>query len=639
MRDAFYRWDGFSFYASFLDFLPSVALASILWSIVSVFTAILAWMLFKILEWFCNLIRIEIGIEHLLIYTCIFVLSGALVWKGKKLIWPDVQTTFQIKLLVFLFISVVSILIVRLFRDKAKQCAGILIQSITPLVWLFGIFVILAVPLVVYCTWVEGVDKTASRNITEDFSVDKNRPNIIFVTFDALAARNMSAYGYHKETTPFISKWSRNATVFTMAETESNFTTPAAASLMTGKRVWTHQTYHIAGTKPIRGKFENLPAVLKKYGYFNMALVVNPFASVNILGMSDSFDIAPPAAEFGTSASLFGWKFGIVDKMLYRAFAEKIRLHNWIIRNDFIFSKVINLISRNIYQTTVPLELAFKSFIDLVDADLPEHFFAWIHVFPPHDPYLPPVLAAGENGPARELNSYKGQERLIEDSYTYLFQYKPYPDEMKPAVELMRNYYDEFIKYCDKQFEAFIEELSRRNLENTIIILSADHGESFDHGYFTHGGPFLYEQVTNIPLIIKEPGQEEGRLVETVVEQIDIPATILDIAGLPVPEWMEGRSLTPAMRGKELPQRPAFAMNFEGNRSRGHKITRGSVAVWKGDYKLINYLDKDVSLLFNLKDDPEELEDLTDKRPELSKELLNIISDNLSKTNERIRDN
>ncbi len=117
---------------------------------------------------------------------------------------------------------------------------------------------------------------------------------------------------------------------------------------------------------------------------------------------------------------------------------------------------------------------------------------------------------------------------------------------MQPAVNLMRDYYDEFITYIDKKFEDFIKEYEKRKIENTVIILSADHGESFEHGYFTHGGPFLYEQVTHVPLIIKEPGQMKGQTVDTLVEQIDIPATILDLANIPVPSWMEGRSLVTA---------------------------------------------------------------------------------------------
>ena len=572
----------------------------------------------------------------MLVYVCVFVFSGVLVWKSKNLIWPYVQTTFQMKLAVFLCVCSLATLTSWLFRDKAKQWAGIVIQRITPLAWLFGIFVFLAIPLVGYYTLIDGPNIIKSQNITPNISMDKSRPNIILVTFDALAAHNMSAYGYSKETTPFISKWAKNATVFTMAEAASNFTTPAAASLMTGKRVWTHQTYHVDGTRPVRGDIESLPALLKEHGYFNMALVVNPFASVKVLGMADSFDIAPLSSEFGKPVSLFGWKFGIFDRMLYEAFGGKIRLHNWILKNDFILSKVINLISRNISQTTVPPKKTFDKFLEIIDSKVPEPFFAWIHVFPPHDPYLPPEPYKGDFNTSLELRTYKSQEELIEKSYEYLFQYRRYPEEIQSSVSLMRDYYDEFVKYIDKEFEAFIVELNIRKMENTILMLSADHGESFEHGYFTHGGPFLYEQVTHVPLIIKEPGQKKGQIIDLLVEQIDIPATVLDLANILVPSWMEGRSLVPLLQGEKLPARPAFSMNFEGNRSRGHEITKGSIAIWEGKYKLIHYLGKREPLLFNLKQDPNEIRNLFDEVPEVSEHLLQTLLNNLESANERI---
>ena len=637
MGDAFYRWDGFSYYASFREFLPSVALVFILWSFVAVLAAILLWLSFRILNLTFRIIGLEIEFEHLLLYIGVFMLFGALVWKGKKIIWPYVQTTFQIKLVVLLCISIVSLLTVRLFRDKAKQWTGIFMQRITPLVWLFGIFVILAVPLIAYYTWRDGPDITVSQKITPNLSVDKNRPNIILVTFDALAARHMSAYGYNRETTPFISKWSKNATIFSMAEAASNFTTPSAASLMTGKRVWTHQTYHIEGMKPVRSSTESLPRVLKDNGYFNVALIVNPFASIRVLGMSNSFDIAPLTSELGEPASLFGWKFGIIDVMLYRAFGDKIRLHNWILKNDFILGKFLNLVSRNVNRTEVPPERAFNNLLEIMDNNIPKPFFAWIHIFPPHDPYLPPKPFQGEYNPSPKLRTYKSQEKLVDESYTYLFRFRRIPDEMLRASDLMRDYYDEYVAYIDKQFEDFIEESNKRKTGNTVFILTADHGESFEHGYLTHGGPFLYEQVTHVPLIIKEPGQGDGQVVGDTVEQIDIPATILDLANIPSSSWMEGRSLVPLMRGEKLPSKPAFSMNFEQNRSRGNQIINGSIAVWEGDYKLIHYLERNESLLFNLKQDPDELDNLIDREPEAGQHLLYLIQDNLNNANESIR--
>jgi arylsulfatase A-like enzyme len=205
------------------------------------------------------------------------------------------------------------------------------------------------------------------------------------------------------------------------------------------------------------------------------------------------------------------------------------------------------------------------------------------------------------------------------------------------AVDVLRDRYDEFIRYCDKQFEYFISELAKRDvLKNTIIILSSDHGESFEHGYIEHGGLHLYEQVTHLPLIIKEPDQTKGRVINDLVEQIDIPATILDMAGVTVPSWMEGRSLVPLMKGESLPQRPIFSMAFENNPSRGQRIEKGTIAIWKGNYKLIHYLDKNKTLLYNLKEDPKERRNLFDHKPEIAQRLLSLIMENLKRANKKI---
>jgi arylsulfatase A-like enzyme len=142
--------------------------------------------------------------------------------------------------------------------------------------------------------------------------------------------------------------------------------------------------------------------------------------------------------------------------------------------------------------------------------------------------------------------------------------------------------------------------------------------------------------VTHVPLIIKEPGQIHGRTVDMLVEQVDIPASILGLADIPVPSWMEGRSLLPLIRGEGLPPRPAFSMNLESNPSLWNTIDKGSIAVWEGDYKLIHYLEKDETLLFNLKYDPDELENLFDREPATGKRLLNVLLKNLGQANEKI---
>lgn len=635
MGDAFFRWDGFRFYATFSEFLPGAALMSILWSITAAFTAMMIWLPPVIFGWLFRRMGWKIRIEKLQAFIVIFLIFGVMAWVGRRLILSNMRAAIQLKIIVFLCVALAGIFFTWKFLDKFERWAGTIQERITPLVWLFGIWAIFSVPMVSYHTWIKPANIAESQKISLTTTDSKSRPNIILITFDALTARDMSVYGYNRLTTPFINDWAKSGSIFTRLEAESNQTTATTASLMTGKRVWTHQTYHLTGAKPVKADIENLPLVLKNNGYYTMAFVANPAASVRVLGIANSFDIAPLATEFSVPDSLIN----IIDKKLYQLFGDKIRLHDWIIKKDFILHRFLYLLSQEFSLTNFPPEKAFKKFLSVIDENPPEPYFAWIHIFPPHASYLPPLPYMGMYDSSYELATDKSQVGIIgmtPDEYQFKF-YQHFPMEAQPAVNTLRARYDEFIRYCDNEFENFMKKLANKNeLQNTVIILSSDHGESFDHNYINHGGVFLYEQVTSIPLIIKEPDRTQGRIINDLTEQIDIPPTILDLAGIPGPQWMEGRSLLPLMRGGELSSRPAFSMNFEKNPSLWHKITRGTVAVWEDDYKLIHSLADNRTLLFNLKQDPEEQNELFEKEPETGQRLLTLIQKNLKESNERI---
>ncbi len=632
MGDAFYRWDGFRYYASFSDFLPSVALITILWSSAALFFTAIIWISQQVILWFCHRIGWNVRMDHGLIFIIgSFVILGATTWIVKRYLAGGILIYTVGYTVVFLCITFLSILI-WLFRNKSEQLMCTIQERISPLVWLFSVIVILSVPLVCYRTFWKKTDHVMLQKNALPYETKKNRPNIILVTFDALSERNMSIYGYHRETTPFISNWAKNASVFTKAKAGSNITTPTTASLMTGKRLWTHQTYHLNGSKPKRVNTENLPLLLQNYGYHTMAFVVNPFASVKALGIENNFDIAPFPTQFHGPVSLFGY----FDKFLYQLFGDKIKLHDWIIQRDFIPYRLLIAIFDKHFTTAFPPENAFKKFLWVIDKSPQEPFFSWIHLYPPHDPYLPPKPFIGLFDFSPELRTATSHYKVKEIALRYRDTFQDFPPEVQPIINTLKNRYDEFIRYCDKQFEDFITLLSANNkLENTVIILSSDHGESFEHGAIQHSGLHLYEQVTNIPLIIKEPFQTEGRIINDLVEQTDIPA-ILNLANVPIPSWMEGRSLVPLMHGKRIPASPGFSMDFTSSASQEHQITKGTIAIWEGDYKLIYYLDKDKYLLFNLRQDPDEIQNLFDMEPETSQRLLNIIHNNLKKANEKI---
>jgi len=115
------------------------------------------------------------------------------------------------------------------------------------------------------------------------------------------------------------------------------------------------------------------------------------------------------------------------------------------------------------------------------------------------------------------------------------------------------NRYEGEVSYVDHYFGIVLEELEKRGLrEHTLVVATSDHGSEFlEHG-FHEKKLNLYEEISRVPLIFCLPGVlPEGKKIEGLCETMDIAPTILDICSIPVPEWMDGRSLLPRMLGDE----------------------------------------------------------------------------------------
>lgn len=608
--DAFYRWDGFRYHSSFQEFLLNVALITVLWGIISCLLSILIWFIFKIDDWIFEVIGLKsnMNIKQLILF--IFLFLGFTIWLIKRpVLYYGVNPDEIIRTIFYLIL--LSMFIVWIIGEKSIKWVYILNEKISPLLWGFNVIFIISLFTVILQLKPYQVESKFKKYNSAIVS-SKERHNILLITFDALAAEDMSLYGYHRDTTPFINEWAKQAFVFTNVKAASNCTRPTTASLMTGKRFWTHYAHHIQGSyEPLNVQTENLPLLLKTYGYYNMAFISNYFASVDILGIENYFEYAPKVSEFITPTDLISF----LDVTLHRLFSDKYKLYNWLISYDFVFRALISIFSTT-SGIVAPIDKTVNKFLKIIDNNnLPEPFFVWLHFWPPHSPYLPPPKYRG-------LFTDLSSSKQIDISSRYN----------------NRDLYNEYIRYCDSEFRNLIKQLEIRNkLKNTIIIVSADHGESFEHDVFSHCGEHLYEEVVWIPLIIKEPGQTEGKVIHELSEQIDIPPTILDLIDIPVPSWMEGRSLVPLMRGEKVKEkRPVFSMALKMNKDRKYQIVKGTIAIWQGDYKLIYYLENKKTLLFNLKEDPEELKNIFDINREIGDKLLALLLENLASANNKL---
>lgn len=615
LKDTFYKWDGFSYYMRFKDFLPDLSLAFVLWTLLSVIFASILWLIIY------GLSRVTpkyIRIEHIIF----FILFIALPVFVKKMLF-----SFSLRTLTGLYFFAMIVIGICWFRQK--QIKGLidgilnsLYSRITPLVWLFAILFILAIPLSVKKSF-SGSVSVPDNKIYE--VRDKGRPNIIMVIMDALTARDMQVYGYERPTTPFIAEWSKDAVLFKRVYSASNWTTPSTMSLLTGQRVWTHKIWHTSYYNPVGDYENNLPKILDDNGYDIYGFVQNPHAHPVALGMQQSFVVNDDPFTFRKPS---GWWFDTLKKPLIK----RPIVEEWIFEKNFILNK-INSSRSDRSETLEPPENVYNRFLEYIsqidDGKSKGPFFAYLHVLPPHNPYLPPKPYMGIFGDSEKLNSRKKQlnPKFRPD--------KSYESELQPSVDVLRKRYDEFILYSDNKFAEFMSRLPAVvDMSNTIVILSSDHGESFSHNYRGHRGSELYESLTHIPLMIKMPYKTENRMIDLPVRQIDIAPTVLDLAGIAVPSWMEGRSLFPLIQGKTLPSQPVFSMQFRNNRSLDSLIETGTIAVWEGDYKLIYYLEDGEISLFNLKNDYHERKNLLRKYPEKAREMTKLINENLSLANQ-----
>jgi arylsulfatase A-like enzyme len=630
MRDVFYKWDGYSYYMKFTDFLPDLSLTYIFIALYAVLFAILAWLglyiLYRIIPKSLN-----VRLEQLLFWFIICVLFLL----GKKIFLKSVSLSKLFGLNYFVILVVGGILtglIVWFLRRHTEKILNVLNDRITPLVWGFMILFFLAVPFsaikgVIHHIKPELSGYTAVKKEQRTTISQAKRPNIILVVMDALTARDMQLYGYGRRTTPFISEWSKKSVVFKREYSSANWTTPAMMSMLTGQRPWTHKVWYRAYYRNVESYSENLPRLLKESGYAVYGFVQNHYAHPDVLGMGDAFTVKHKSHTFSLPPDSLSGK-------IRRYFINRPVAADWILSAQPIVNALIKHFRTPMSETLVPPKLVYDSFLNYIsesrkrseERNIP--FFALLHVYPPHSWYLPPEPYQGIFGDRDRFNTDIKQKK---------FASREYPPEMQSQIDILRKRYDEFIVYSDRQFGIFMSRLAETmDMSNTIVILTSDHGESFSHGYQEHDGPYLYEEFVHVPLLIKLPGAQNGKIINTPVEQIDIAPTILELAGIPISGWMEGRSLVPLFKGRPFEPRPVFSMQLIKNRSFGHSISDGTVAVWDENYKLIYYLKNRKTLLFNLQTDPFESKNLSIDKPEVQERLLKLIQENLSIKNAAI---
>ncbi len=353
-------------------------------------------------------------------------------------------------------------------------------------------------------------------------------PNVLLIVLDTVRASCLSLYGHDRPTTPNLERLARKGAVFTEARSTAPWTSPSHASMMTGR--WPHEL-SVAPGVPLDGTFPTLAEVLGREGYATAGFSGNIFCCNALYGMGRGFARFEDAYENQT-ASLFEilWSSGLGRRVI-QALGYPMQLDDWVT----LRRKTAAMLNRDVlgWLAGRPAGRPFFAFINYFDAHRPYFFDG--------GPELRFGTAALPDAEQSEIN-----KRFL-DSAGKANPSDPISRQSSDeAMELYHDAYDSCIAYLDQQVGLLLDEIERRGLlENTLVIVTSDHGEHLgEHGLLGHGAS-VYRQEVHVPLLVIPPSRSSTpRIVNEPVSLREIPATVAEWVDLGPRSPFPGRSLT-----------------------------------------------------------------------------------------------
>lgn len=392
--------------------------------------------------------------------------------------------------------------------------------------------------------------------------------NIVLIALDTQRADHLGCYGYPKRTSPFIDSIARRGVLFERCYAPNIPTHPSFTTMLSGKEAITHDIINIGGGVPIAAGIRLLPEILKEHGYAT--------AAVDSMGrhFSRGFD------DYVT----YEWD---------RSKPTELR------KAETVNAKALPVIEKLLNQA--------------------QPFFLFLHYWDPHTPYLPPAPYRRRFYPP-DRDPYDLNNHSLDEAWTWE-PFKWYFHEWMPGItdaEYVINLYDGETAYMDRHLRTIFKALAPVR-DETLVILTADHGEIMNEhpGYFDHHG--LYEGNIHVPLIFYWPGKmPAGKRVPGFVQNLDLAPTLLELAGIRDRDAMEGLSLLPAIYGvRDGNYDTLFLSEATWQVKRAIRTTR---------WKLIDSIEPDphglpMQELFDLEADPREQRNVIAEYPAVAREL------------------
>ncbi len=333
--------------------------------------------------------------------------------------------------------------------------------------------------------------------------------NVVLIVIDTLRADHLGCYGHERDTTPNIDGLASEGLLFTNAISAAPWTTPSVASLLTAQYP---AVLGIRGspTRMHRG-FPLLSEILRGHGYATHGVVSGPLLSAS-LGFGEGFD----------------------------AYDESSATGHEDISSPSVTAEAIAFLRAN------PPEKPFFLFLHYFDP----HYNYILHPQYDYYPAYDGKLRSGQ--PIQEL--WQQRHSMSEDDIRYLLAL-----------------YDSEIMFTDEYIGRVLDELKHLGVyDNTIIVLTADHGEEFmERGWIGHTIT-LYQELIHVPLIIKL-SKGTAKIVESSVGLIDIMPTVLSYLGLEVADGLDGRSLD-LSAPEQITSMPVFSETFNNQPHRPEPV-------------------------------------------------------------------
>jgi arylsulfatase A-like enzyme len=403
--------------------------------------------------------------------------------------------------------------------------------------------------------------------------------NVLLVVVDTLRADHLGIYGYPRETSPNIDRFARESTVFTDSRSQASCTYPSVNSLLTSRypEAFLNQPEREGQTDMgIPEGIESIAEILKQAGYRTVAVSGSP--------------IVRDAGSPGDHNKIGGFERGFD---VFETIDCEGEYCVWVNKPH---AAQVN-------------ERAFFHLNALSHGDSP--FLLYLHYMDVHDPYDPP----GEG--------FRKFSRSHESSLEWIRSGNPNPiatmlsgegeavTYSEEDLRMLSALYDDEIFYYDDMFGELLETLKLSSLlENSIVVLVSDHGESFlEHGTIKHCGT-LFDSEIRSPLILHVPGFTPAEFRDQPVGNIDVLPTVLDYVGVERDELgLVGQSLRPMIENDHPIDRQVYSAQLNLR------------SLYDGRFKLIFDVKTLEAELYDLRADPAEQKDASETRVARSSHL------------------